>query len=1759
MKGLYPDLEEVLPGISALQLINSVNTPEARAQLMELWLARCAGAEGLKDLRVQLQTENLSLADIVIVAEVLLKLAQMPVFQEQVDDSFEPEILQMVQEFRDRGRETNKHRLLETFKRWNPVVLAELEALAWHPLSVRNGVPIKDSMFQLQLGLALTPDLNFNLVVGYDPQENLSYLVLRDPERGDIDLLSALEEDSVPEIHDHLSHFIENVRSLPNREPSVVAKVQESSVAELEALTLESFHPWLRTGSPYEEAQEYLVNMRLGAYESFTLLLTYDENGKLVNILASSILGSQSLQEALAGEPQKRDALEARLRDIAGSLDEMSAGSAQLLWMDPNLAGTEWMVQAQRLTGMDERTLAQTISNSPILRHLAGEMADHERFRLRSPRSLRMLRGWNTDWQVAMLGQREKELGWRRSWIQKGMTGGQAKNQEVQYDEGAHLDLFLVAHEWVHVLLNQYIVEGQLSPGTAAQYGRMNEFVLDSDGSVRREFDEILDFLYGDAGDLYSQISGDSLLHEIIAYTSESLADCSVRTEVAGRVLHHLTYGQLEALIALRLAPEYLHPRQYSAGMDPDQLLPVTYFAQVSAELLLSADHSIEGAQIFLGIYERNPDEAMAGLRFMSDKKPEAVPKALALLEDTGLFTGQEEALSLGGWVDLVVAVEQEKPDVAQNVRGALLQRLSQNPRDLAGLSSAQHKELAGRVPDSLLRDSFQAAQALFNQDLILSRQEGVFVDQALVLEAVGSLENLTSLREDRQYRVGWVIQEMDQWLPPGGGAFGEIELAGLIETQDWDLAYARARWLEDREREIAEAEGDLDVAELEDRGRTSSLARGLGGPERREGQPQASGSGYNRPAQAAFRQTAAASTYDPQAMMGFVKNNLGQAERFEQAIDPLGTTLEQHTLQTMENLEQLRPQLNQAIRSSSPWIRNNVPELMRVVGVFHDAGKPDAIEEFSRDPTVGPHPRQSHFTIPYLRQQMQMLGYDPQSIEFVATLVDGDPIGQAVQGKLPVDLAYDQIRLKWEHLDSVGIQVDFQVFFQIHTLYWMGDALSYEYFAETFNVASDGTVTVRRISQQDALSNRDLFRLAIVTGRYHRLEELVPTYRGQRLRWTMADLEDPSLDLLREKIWTWHATAFFPRDKVVHSGARTVEEHLAGEAFGEERPSSFRPGTHWAAGELVRPNAAFTAEDRISAVGVPMDFWIRQMEAGGAQLINLNSYDVMVLGDVRLDQSTVILVPFDLERVHLDEPGFYDLVGQLGAEIYYPGLESLREAVERIGEERGAWPLRMLPGMDTGPAYLGEVDFNQQERFQALFELAQSQGVPLSFGTHGFSQVGGVGAFGVLDQAVQALGQAYTQDNSLMTLGQLRYLVLLSKELIIRIEDILESPGLQEQAVALARDHLNEAKGWLNLAEFDLTQIRTKVRSIVNSPPEIRSLYVAKRGDTEELMRLVANHRAAPRGVPNLEEKLYPWVTASLDFLRPRELRAFLQSHRDIFENTPMAQIAVTYLTSRWYGLGTEGGLAEGLDQMLSDSLRSMNEPPDWFVDWVLLENNYLSRDSYNREIALAILRNPQVKRLLETRGYIFDIDAPQNLDEVIQVVLGVHDTGPLEDLLDPDENAVLGFMGAGGLPVPEKTRLGQWESVQMLMNMLRTEASQLEVLKEDLRNVLNMQLIYVDRERSKYMRGVLARLHNVTSHHRGSISLVDFWERLGLREEFLENYPAANEYARENHFWSQRKSLWDVYGELLAAKAAKRLSPDREAQAAELLGRSL
>jgi len=596
----------------------------------------------------------------------------------------------------------------------------------------------------------------------------------------------------------------------------------------------------------------------------------------------------------------------------------------------------------------------------------------------------------------------------------------------------------------------------------------------------------------------------------------------------------------------------------------------------------------------------------------------------------------------------------------------------------------------------------------------------------------------------------------------------------------------------------------------------------------------------------------------------------------------------------------------------------------------------------------------------------------------------------------------------------------------------------------------------------------------------------------------------------VEQRVFAVHATPFIPADGVLRAGASDIS---AGKQSIKSEPPSFRPTIHFSLGELVRGHGGFSWENHAYAVVVPLG-------AIKSQLVNLNAYDTYVLGDIRLPEDAVLVMP--KSEAHRAPPG-------VQVETYDPGKGALRSAIDRAIEKRGGWHIRMeekSPSLDSVGTVRG-----RNVNTAAFFDPFLKENPRVSFGSHIGSQVGIAFRFGNIEQAINRLMKGYSMFGSQTGTDEMVFLKNFAKHHLSRLERELESARLPEGSMQSFREKREKALSWLNIVEADLELQRRRGVTLQRADERLLEEAKALRSDPAALGRYLENHAgdfARAGGAGKLDPAIVSEYLAGSPLSEMQELASILVAGRSM-DAAGMETLSALYGLRRTMILDLSKARKEGVLDLMRDSLSrlaSNGASADLFEKVMRLLGSYLDERSSRLPSALRILHLPEIKSGLEAR-YGFKLPAPEQF--TLQGFLNVHPEtrGAFEEKRAPAPSTALTIVKGLERIKPEKSatahrsfaeaKYAAWDADWRGKRL----AENLDAVTRPMRMTRDLDSLPVGEVITFYEQ-----------LRRGDYGTLDeAWSRLGLQKEFRRMFPG------DADFWGSDKSMARIY-ELLGQR---------------------
>lgn len=625
------------------------------------------------------------------------------------------------------------------------------------------------------------------------------------------------------------------------------------------------------------------------------------------------------------------------------------------------------------------------------------------------------------------------------------------------------------------------------------------------------------------------------------------------------------------------------------------------------------------------------------------------------------------------------------------------------------------------------------------------------------------------------------------------------------------------------------------------------------------------------------------------------------------------------------------------------------------------------------------------------------------------------------------------------------------------------------------------------------------------------------PSYSEEEECFRYSPEHPPSLDVLRARLFAVHATDIFPKEGIMKAGASLV--HLSGGSSlnPDEEPPSFRPTIHFSLGELVRGHERGNWETKKFAVILPL--WALE-----EQLINIFPHDTFVLGDVVLPPGTTILVPsgtrplVSLEGVMLKE---------------YGPEESLRSSVDRVISEIHGWKVDMREkDVSIGSiANVNGVEISRPEFFHALFTAYPD----LSFGTHIASERGEAFRFGLIDDIIRAVTASYVGNGYTYTTKTIAFF---QAQIRFHLEHLEVWLSERSAITSTMRDVFIEKRrkldGWMNILDRDIAIREKWGRTLAGANKRIRDTLSAFRNDRYLLAEYTIECKNSLPSVDRAHKVLETsFLVAFLSKIPPQEVARFEEMNEELFLGVCRPQLYANYAVARWLIIGEEGGVSEGLDELLRTSLSRIPDMSGHRMEEGIFGEfkSFLDKRSNRFPLALKIIKEPFIRKHLESSQKMhFNPDGPTNLEDILRA----HpETRALFDVLEREsvgeEEEILKKLG-----------LLHWAKKRSLTSFVEAQRFSFESgifmrREQEMREAL-FQPINSRRDMKKILVGESLGLYEIL--YREYPEPINLWVKFGLDQEFRRAFQGNHEL-----FWRSEKSFMDIFRSL---KHQKERCPD-------------
>ena len=586
-----------------------------------------------------------------------------------------------------------------------------------------------------------------------------------------------------------------------------------------------------------------------------------------------------------------------------------------------------------------------------------------------------------------------------------------------------------------------------------------------------------------------------------------------------------------------------------------------------------------------------------------------------------------------------------------------------------------------------------------------------------------------------------------------------------------------------------------------------------------------------------------------------------------------------------------------------------------------------------------------------------------------------------------------------------------------------------------------------------------------------------------------------PPARLLGEKLYAIHATNYLPAAGVMKAACRDISGD--GPEVGNE-PPSFRPTLHFSLGEMVQPHGRSSWDDTKFAVMIPLG----QLKD---QLANVNPYDTFVVGDLKLPEGSLVLIPDDQPRPDMP-PGVQVKT--------YPSGQPLRKAIDQAVSDADGWALRMTPGgvSNDDKATLEGVEINSSHFFQPfLADCPQA-----AFGTHTYSAQGQAFRFGGIEQCIDKLAKGFKQyswsDPSVRPL----FRGLIDHHLAKLDQSMQAFPPVSQEAYQNKRTRL---EGWLRLVDLDSQVQKQHGKTLRGSDlsPELSKL----RDQPEALQAYVQAHLSQFPAAPEAQAVSPAMAAQTLASMPPQEVREFCSQHPEALQGVDMPDLFARYAVKRSLLIEDQQAQQEGLDSLLTTSLGQLQGSDHPLSDEL---EPYLRTQSNQLDHALELMRRPAVQAYLSDKeGLALAPGQPTQLDQVIQADTKCRElfaSGP-SGPTSPMEQIGVEILTKVGHDFPQSTKTPQ------SLSEARHNAQDIRWAQEDLK--VNLKALNQPLNSARNLDDVMPG-DQLTIYEQMIQSRQDVGKALGRPEQFAARFPTPES------LYASPKSLMQVYMELSA-----------------------
>lgn len=596
-----------------------------------------------------------------------------------------------------------------------------------------------------------------------------------------------------------------------------------------------------------------------------------------------------------------------------------------------------------------------------------------------------------------------------------------------------------------------------------------------------------------------------------------------------------------------------------------------------------------------------------------------------------------------------------------------------------------------------------------------------------------------------------------------------------------------------------------------------------------------------------------------------------------------------------------------------------------------------------------------------------------------------------------------------------------------------------------------------------------------------------------------------PSLDVLREKVFLVHATTSVPEQDILRAQARdnTTEKRWGN----HQKPPSFRPTLHFSMGELFSGGweGGFSREKMPCAILLPL-------QKGEQQLFNVFPNDTIIMGDIKLDETSFVVIPDGMN---------YE--GKAKVVSYDPKAESLRDAVSRVIAGMDAWQMHTDTFLDGPHSFasctnIESIDISDKRFFEALLQEHPN----LSFGSHFHSERGDAWRTGVVDYRITDIMNRYsdTLQNEIPTPELSIWRNLIAHNL--RMLDIsLAKAGYPDEVMRIYEKEKEELNSWLNVVDADLyarenygktitsakKEVWEELRDAKENPAEIKSVVDKRKNDLQDSHNFRANIGGIADALANMPHA---------------EFKSFVDQNNESFNAEEQESLKIAYVIKRWLIVKTEQAKREGLDVVLEFSVQNDAEAAKRVMEELEI---FLTHECNRLGDALEIIRMPFIQSAL-SKVWGVKIGEISNLSDLLVIhpeTSALFQGGEIKiDSKDEEAYSLLKALGEG---ITEKTEsTANYKSFKEAASAARNKKYQIERISRLLEEV--RAPINTARDPDKIGWGETMTYYEILKRDNPNVEA--FFGRLGLAEKFRKMFPT------DQVFWNSDKSLMLIYKEL-------------------------